>query len=595
VRIANDGDSTVIEAATYRLRLVRGRPVAWLTDATGEPWAELRLNATADTLEGVDETVALDGPAIETEPHLIRLTWRLASTHWQEKRFSAECREEELAFLLSVEGRGRLTDVMLLAGGASLPGIASGRFVSGARFATLFSPNPAHPARIVTPATEAATIGVSGGSEPGRGHWFFTPAPFCYAVSQATIDDPTVPPDGPWLAFGLAPRPEALGFTAFDYTAADGGFGFRLAYEAQTIVDGAFELPSLVIRPGAADPYAALDAYRAMLTARGLAAPRARTRVPRWWLQPMFCGWGAQCHLARAAGESLAAAAGYSRQDRYDAFLATLAANGVVPGTVVIDDKWQTDYATGEPDPAKWPDLRAWIDQRHANGQRVLLWWKAWDPGSLPAELCVRTATGARVAIDPDEPAAGEAIRTSIRRMLDERELDADGLKIDFTARTPSGVTLQHHGPGWGVELLRRLLATVHDEAKRLKPDCLLIGHTPNTAIDPFVDMIRLNDMLRLDDPEPAVPIVRQMQYRAAVVAASSPDHPIDTDDWCVPDLASWRAYARIQPELGVPALYYATHLDFSGQQLESADYELVATTWSAYRATHGLPTPAGA
>jgi hypothetical protein len=145
------------------------------------------------------------------------------------------------------------------------------------------------------------------------------------------------------------------------------------------------------------------------------------------------------------------------------------------------------------------------------------------------------------------------------------------------------------------VELLRRLLETVHAEAKRIKPDCLLIGHTPNAAVDPYVDMIRLNDMLRLDDPEPAVPILPQMRYRAAVARAACPDHPVDTDDWCVPDLANWRAYARIKSELGVPALYYATHLDLTGEALEAADYGLQCETWAAYRVAHGLPTPAAA
>ena len=53
------------------------------------------------------------------------------------------------------------------------------------------------------------------------------------------------------------------------------------------------------------------------------------------------------------------------------------------PGTVVIDDKWQSAYGTNEPDTGKWPDLKAWIAGRHARGQRVLLWWKAWDPEGL--------------------------------------------------------------------------------------------------------------------------------------------------------------------------------------------------------------------
>jgi hypothetical protein len=265
-----------------------------------------------------------------------------------------------------------------------------------------------------------------------------------------------------------------------------------------------------------------------------------------------------------------------------------------VPGTIAIDDKWARRYGTCEPDVEKWPDLRRWIDDRRANGQRVVLWWKAWDPEGLPTAACVRTARGDPVAIDPDHPDGERAIRTAVRRMLAGDALDADGLKIDFTGRTPSGADLIHSGDGWGIELLRRLLELVRDEAKRVRPDCLLIGHVPEPTLAPLLDMLRLNDMLRLDDPAPRVPIVPQMRYRASVVAAANPEHLIDTDDWCAPDLENWRQYAEVKPMLGVPALYYATGLDLSGELFEERDYDLLRATWARYREREGLPARTG-
>jgi hypothetical protein len=108
--------------------------------------------------------------------------------------------------------------------------------------------------------------------------------------------------------------------------------------------------------------------------------------------------------------------------------------------------------------------------------------------------------------------------------------------------------------------------------------------------VAPAVGMIRLNDALRLDDPRPDVDIVPQMRHRAAIASAACPDHLIDTDDWCAPDLATWRAYAAIKGELGIPALYYATHLDRTGEPLQPSDYALVHETWAAYRDRVGLP-----
>src|SRR5919109_697359 len=149
-----------------------------------------------------------------------------------------------------------------------------------------------------------------------------------------------------------------------------------------------------------------------------------------------------------------------------------------------------------------------------------------------------------------------------------------------FPAGSASGVATTHNGSAWGVELLRALLRIVHDEAKRVRPDALLVGHVPNPLVAGLVDMIRLNDTLRLSDPEPRVDVVAQMRHRAAVVRAACPGKLVDTDDWCAPDLATWRAYAAVKPDLGVPALYYATGLDLSGEPFEPSDYELVRRVW---------------
>jgi hypothetical protein len=220
----------------------------------------------------------------------------------------------------------------------------------------------------------------------------------------------------------------------------------------------------------------------------------------------------------------------------------------------------------------------------------VLLWYKAWDAEGLPPEWCVRRTDGVPIGVDPTNPAAEAALRESVRSMLGPDGLDADGLKIDFTARTPSGRATVRHGSAWGVDLVRALLDILADEARRAKPDALLVGQTPNVVVAPAVGMLRLNDALRLDDPRPDVDIVPQMRYRAAVARAASPDHLIDTDDWCVPNLAGWRAYTRIKTELGVPALYYATHTDRTLEPFEDDDYALLRRVWGTYRDAAGLP-----
>jgi hypothetical protein len=447
-----------------------------------------------------------------------------------------------------------------------------------------------------------ADFGVVSGSDRGRGDCFFTPGPFVYAVGRPPAGDGIAIPPGPWLWFGLEAAAGELGFPSFGYRASDRGFAFALEYEGKTTVEGARRSPA--IRIGRADdPYAAVAGWRERLETIGLVPPAGRRPEPAgrrpepgWWREPIVCGWGEQGRLARKAGLALAAMARFSTQETYDGILAELAAHGIVPGTIVIDDRWAAAYGTCEPDLAKWPDLAGWIARRHDAGQHVLLWYKAWDPEGVPAEACVRSTAGVPLGVDPTNPGGERAIRAAIRRMLAPPPdgVGADGLKIDFTHRTPAGVATEHHGGAWGIDLLRRLLDVVADEARTVQPEALLVGHSPNPFLAPALDMLRLNDQLRLDDPRPLVDIVPPMRHRAALVRAACPGVPIDTDDWCAPGIDAWRAWTAAKIDEGVPALYYATGLDWSGEAFEERDYALIRDTWAAYRARRRLAAPDG-
>jgi hypothetical protein len=556
-----------IEKPSYALEVSDDGLHAWLHDAGGERLLCLRGAAALDTTAAVDETLSLSPPrAVDGGIELER-----RSTVWERATTTFVCGDDTIEVRTRVTGRGALTDVHLLGFRALFPDGPTGFQSTISNFRSLFSPSPGDAARIVRPASERTGIGVTGDGALGRGHYFFTPAPLYLAL---TTDEET------WLDLGVVAPVERLTFANVVYDAGDRLFALRLEYEGHTEVDGEFEAPAILLTLGVADPYAGLRRHRDDLAARGAAPPVREPDRPAWWSEPIFCGWGAQVHLAKEAGVPWGETA---TQAAYDDFLALLEANGVVPGTVVIDDKWQSTYGDNEADAAKWPDLAGWIAGRHARGQKVLLWWKAWDPEGVPAELCVRTPDGTPVGLDPTNPATREFLRAMVARLLGPDGFDADGLKIDFTARTPIGHALTAHGGTWGIAMLHELLRVVRDAAKAAKPDALLITQTPHPAFADVADMIRLNDMLRMDDPGPAH-VVPQMRYRAAVVSAACPDLLVDTDDWQVPNRAEWREYVRAKVSLGVPALYYASHLDNTGEPLEPEDYAALRATWDEWR-----------
>jgi hypothetical protein len=547
-----------VERPTYRLVLAPDGRRAVLSRPDGEHWLTLSLLASFDRLGAPDETVSfttrVDGETI----HIERV-----STAWERAGVALTCGEESIEVHAWVEGEGELTDVHLL-GGRAVHGPATGFFRTGTSCAELFSAGPDDPGKLVRAAAEEVVLGVNGDGELGRGHWFFTPPPLFLAFRR---DD-----DERWLGLGLAAPVEEMGFVQAVHRGGDRAFHLVLEYEGQTTVSGRFDAPAVVLTPGLADPYAGIRAQRADLSRRGVAPEERAQERPAWWSGAIFCGWGAQCALsAGGAGPAPALAT----QENYDAFLGALAENGVVPPTVVIDDKWQLTYGRNEPDEAKWPDLRGWIAARHDEGRRVLLWWKAWDPEGLAPELCVRRPDGEPVAFDPTAPGAPDLLAEVMHELLSADGLDADGLKVDFTARTPSGSSLVKAGKTWGIALLHELLRVVYDGAKAAKPDALVITQTPHPSFGDVTDMVRLNDMLRLDDPGPLRPetVVPQMRHRAAVAAAALPDRLVDTDDWTVPDRATWRDYLEAKLELGVPSLYYATTFDLTGEPLEERDY----------------------
>ena len=339
----------------------------------GATWLTLRPQAAFDTVEAWDETIEVSPPRVDGD----RIEFARRSTLWERAVVTVECTDEQVELRASVTGRGRLADVKLLALRSLLPEKPSGLLPSGyavGEVTKLYCANPAHPTG-VRPVHEPAVIGVTGDGEPGRHHWFFTPAPLYLAWAREDESE--------WLDLGVAAPVKELTFVELGYVPRDGGFHLQLEYEGHTAVDGEFSAPALVFTPGVPDPATGLRRHRDDLVARDAAPPVAEREQPAWWTEPIFCGWGAQFHLHETVGGT---AMDHATQANYDGFLATLAGEGLTPGTVVLDDKWQTAYGTNEPDREKWPDLKSWVAARHGEGRHVLLWWKAWDPEGLPPD-----------------------------------------------------------------------------------------------------------------------------------------------------------------------------------------------------------------
>jgi hypothetical protein len=566
MRITTTDTAYHLDSGHYHLTVSRTDPSAELVG-----WMTLNLLASVNTRGGRDETYETLPPVLVEREGVAIFDFPQRTTEWDAKTVRLTCTPETIELEVRVEGDGVLGDVTLMGGRAVLNTRAAGTFRSGIHARGVFSPTPAHPVGAVRPVSAPVALTVVGDASPGRLHAVFSPPPLVLAFCKDEPDGATAVPAGDWLGASVRAGIADLTFTELTYEPLDGGALLRFDYECHTEVRGSWTSPAVVFR-AASSPWEAITQHRADLVGHGLAPSGVPERAD-WWSRPIFCGWGAQC--ARADGVSPVE---LSRRDLYDEWLARLEEHGIVPGTVVIDDRWQLTYGDCEPDEAKWPALREWIADRHARGQRVLLWWRAWSADGLPPEECVTDAGGRPVAADPSNPAYRLRIRAIMERLLGD--LGADGFKIDFTQWFPSGSHLKTYGSTWGIALLHELLATMYDAAKQVKPDALMITHTPHPAFADVTDMIRLNDVLEYDARGDLVPAVDQLRYRHAVATHAMPHHLIDTDQWPMPSRADWLAYARAQPELGVPALYYVESIDNTREPITGADLDQVAAWW---------------
>jgi hypothetical protein len=561
-------DSRSFISETYHLLFLPDRPFVRVESQNGASFTELFVLSSIHSLHGRDDTTRIGEWQVDEKPGVTTFLLRVESSLWKSKQYRFRCFPHRFTYDVTVEGNGQLVEANYFGGYYSgQPRWGSGFFWSGQHFQSGFDLEPNTAENNYFSAETNMTIDLMGVPLPGRDDWFFTPPPFCFAMQLQ---------EG-WLSLGVETTPGQNRFTQYAYHGKPSAFYLSCAYDGCTSVAGSYQLPAIGF-DFAMDEYEALDRHvRAWSAIQPVSDENSDSAQPKpdWWHTPIFCGWGAQCHLVSAQGGR---APDYARQDVYEMFLETLDRENVQPGIIVLDDKWQSTYGENRADEAKWPDLPGFIARQHTYGRKVLLWLKAWDPEGLPVEECVTNALGLPVACDPSSPAYESRLRQAVERMISSDGYDADGFKIDFTARVPAGPGLKLQGDLWGLELMHLYLEILSTEAKRMKPDALIMTHTPHPYLQDVVDMIRLNDINSGRDINPS------MIHRARVAAIACPKLSIDTDDWPMPNKAAWRAYTRLQPELGVPSLYYVTHIDATGEALDAEDYALIRESWDRYR-----------
>lgn len=585
IHIVTDHYSAVV---TEDARLV-------LTTSAGMLAMDVPLDSAIDTLDAADSSEGAmvvasrrqDGPVTE-------LTFTARSAVWRQKRIQLRFEPACVVYRVTVVGDGeRITNANLL----HMPETAGGRTALSQVFAPRFDWFDAE-VRVRPDQDERLAC-----------QQWLSPPPFTYVFEGDGGD-------GVWVA--VSAEAGEFNFQSFDYTGSR-GLSFRLPFEAHTTVRGDKSLPDLVIGftggLGFDGVRESIEWQRVIGRLPEVSTPREK---PAWWSQPIFCAWGQMRYDYRAdhyghENGTFINVTSYCTELRYRNSLAALEAHGVDPGTVVIDMGWARRAALAEPHPGRWTDMRAFIEEQHDKKRKVLLWFTPVVFEGLPREACM-LLDGEPVAVDPTSPAYVSILSEQIRIMVGEGDgcLNADGFKLDFTQCVPSEsdrfVSRMPHffglindnddelsyprladgreslittyEPIWGVEMLRRYLFNIRNLAKKIKQDAMIMTHTANPAFADLVDVLRLNDLDgQCDD------VLGVMTARAKIAEICSPHWLIDTDDDLMMDKERWRAYAELQPSLGIPDTYYATGIAQSQEELDADDLTRLREIWDEYRA----------
>ena len=308
----------------------------------------------------------------------------------------------------------------------------------------------------------------------------------------------------------------------------------------------------------------------------GFARNPSKNAVPAWWKGPIFCGWSAQGDLQNKkplpGGEK-----DYADEKSYRLFNSMLKERNLEPSIIVIDDKWQKEYGTLEPDPEKWPDLRKFADEMHAEGKHVILWFRCWHPEGLPADECI-TVNGMPMFADPTNPKYLSRLKDAIHHLLSEEKgcCNCDGFKLDFIDKYPKDNRFEAFEPGvYGLELGRKLMEAICTFAKAVKLDALMNMTHLHPYLAEFCDQYRIHDFHTNQRGTRAT-----MEYRAECAKTLMPGVLVDMDGfWCVTKQEQLHML-KYNAKLGVPALYRF----YSGFNQE--DWEQVKAWWDEYKAT---------
>ncbi len=323
-----------------------------------------------------------------------------------------------------------------------------------------------------------------------------------------------------------------------------------------------YSMPELVIY-FPRDEWEAISDFRELLIRFGRYTPeKSLSQIPEWWKRPMVCIYGDQL-TEDCVGKAI--------DQEWVEQIARLAKTEweMQDFNFVIDDSWQLSHSMMPVvDEARFPDLRGFIENMHAEGHHVLLWMtplmdkitngfrtRSQELGLITDHECpggyYKQFPGTYY-IDYTSDSARQFLRECCEMLFGKGKgaLNADGVKLDFLSnhRDPAeSRTYQHPESGMGMREMYLFYKLFYEEAKRVKPDAIIDATVGDPRFEKFVDFNRMHDTHSGN-------IEKDLRVRISTLAC--PELLVDSDGALM--FKAWlKAHYIDAAVYGIPANYY--------------------------------------
>lgn len=284
-----------------------------------------------------------------------------------------------------------------------------------------------------------------------------------------------------------------------------------------------------------------LDLFgRMLVTAGQVPDPAEKVHIP-WHREPLYCTWIDQCLLANykppvelidqtVPNAGVKKATELVGEELVQRAAAVIERERLPFRTILLDGGWAI---TGEwkTKREQFPDLRRLVDELHAKGFKVVVWWN-WAELHDEAEFnSAHLMNGGKrnrhkaLTRDYSKPATQDYLRELFHRLFssDPGCYDLDGVKTDFLADKVHA-DMPPEDPAWRGEENYFLQVTklFHEEMRRHKPDAMHMGCAGHFWLAPYIDINRTYD----------VPGTNYLQHetRGRMLKHTAPGVPVSYD-----------------------------------------------------------------